>query len=77
MHQRAEHGWDKPCKSIGLRTVLWTAGGEIPPADQAILLVSSRDTRWDQADACDPEVRIVAGRRTLFHAAVLITGRMS
>ena len=29
------NGWDEPCKSRGLRTVLWTAGGEIPPADPA------------------------------------------
>ena len=29
-------GWDEPCKSRGLRTVLWAAGGEIPPADPAI-----------------------------------------
>jgi hypothetical protein len=28
-------GWDEPCKSRGLRTVLWAAGGEIPPADPA------------------------------------------
>src|SRR3954447_6470110 len=25
----------EPCKSRGLRTVLWAAGGEIPPADPA------------------------------------------
>ncbi len=25
------NGWDEPCKSRGLRTVLWAAGGEIPP----------------------------------------------
>ena len=31
----AENGWDEPCKSRGLRTVLWAAGGEIPPADPA------------------------------------------
>ena len=29
-------GWDEPCKSRGLRTVLWAAGGEIPPADPAV-----------------------------------------
>src|SRR3954454_5411156 len=29
------NGWDEPCKSRGLRTVLWAAGGEIPPADPA------------------------------------------
>ena len=28
--------WDEPCKSRGLRTVLWAAGGEIPPADPAV-----------------------------------------
>src|SRR3954452_1391963 len=28
-------GNGEPCKSRGLRTVLWTAGGEIPPADPA------------------------------------------
>jgi len=32
------NGWDEPCKSRGLRTVLWAAGGEIPPADPAIPL---------------------------------------
>lgn len=31
----AENGWDEPGKSRGLRTVLWAAGGEIPPADPA------------------------------------------
>ena len=31
----AENGWDEPCKSRGLRTVLWAAGGEILPADPA------------------------------------------
>jgi hypothetical protein len=30
------NGWDEPCKSRGLRTVLWAAGGEIPPADPAL-----------------------------------------
>ena len=30
------NGWDEPCKSRGLRTVLWAAGGEIPPADPAM-----------------------------------------
>ena len=29
------NGWDEPCKLRGLRTVLWAAGGEIPPADPA------------------------------------------
>ena len=36
----ASHGWDEPCKSRGLRTVLWAAGGEIPPADPAIATTS-------------------------------------
>jgi hypothetical protein len=31
-----ENDWDEPCKSRGLRTVLWAAGGEIPPADPAM-----------------------------------------
>ena len=31
-----ENDWDEPCKSRGLRTVLWAAGGEIPPADPAL-----------------------------------------
>jgi len=30
------NGWDEPYKSRGLRTVLWAAGGEIPPADLAV-----------------------------------------
>ena len=30
-----EDGWDEPCKSRGLRTVLWAAGGAIPLADPA------------------------------------------
>ena len=34
----AGNGWDEPCKSRGLRTVLWAAGGEIPPADPAALV---------------------------------------
>ena len=33
--RRQGNGWDEPCKSRGLRTVLWAAGGEIPPADPA------------------------------------------
>src|SRR3954471_904850 len=33
------NGWDEPCKSRGLRTVLWAAGGEIPPADPAQLML--------------------------------------
>jgi hypothetical protein len=33
-----ENDWDEPCKSRGLRTVLWAAGGEIPPADPATSL---------------------------------------
>ena len=32
----AGNGWDEPCKSRGLRTVLWATGGEIPPADPAV-----------------------------------------
>ena len=28
-------GNGEPCKSRSLRTVLWAAGGEIPPADPA------------------------------------------
>ena len=35
------YGWDEPCKSRGLRTVLWAAGGEIPPADPASILAST------------------------------------
>ena len=34
--RRQGSGWDEPCKLRGLRTVLWAAGGEIPPADPAI-----------------------------------------
>jgi hypothetical protein len=34
--RRQDNGWDEPCKSRGLRTVLWAAGGEIPPADPAM-----------------------------------------
>src|SRR3954469_5889516 len=34
-------GNGEPCKSRGLRTVLWAAGGEIPPADPAIRLWAS------------------------------------
>jgi hypothetical protein len=33
--RRQGNGWDEPCKLRGLRTVLWAAGGEIPPADPA------------------------------------------
>ncbi len=40
----AGHGWDEPCKSRGLRTVLWAAGGEIPPADPACVKNVSHDT---------------------------------
>ena len=29
------HGWHEPYKSRDLRTVLWAAGGAIPPADPA------------------------------------------
>jgi hypothetical protein len=31
------HGWHEPYKSRDLRTVLWAAGGVIPPADPAAL----------------------------------------
>ena len=37
----AGNGWDEPCKSRGLRTVLWAAGGEIPPADPATSVAES------------------------------------
>src|SRR3954452_22409174 len=40
-----ENGWDEPCKSRGLRTVLWAAGGEIPPADPAVMDSSSKRAR--------------------------------
>ena len=30
--RRQGNGWDEPCKLRGLSTVLWGAGGEIPPA---------------------------------------------
>ena len=40
----AGNGWDEPCKSRGLRTVLWAAGGEIPPADPACVKNVSNDT---------------------------------
>lgn len=33
--RRQGNGWDEPYKPRGLRTVLWAAGGEIPPADPA------------------------------------------
>ena len=53
-------GNGEPCKSRGLRTVLWAAGGEIPPADpaawnpkpfpltpnQCIALARGHDVRW-------------------------------
>lgn len=43
-----ENGWDEPCKSRGLRTVLWAAGGEIPPADPAATVekASGQDVRY-------------------------------
>jgi hypothetical protein len=41
----AGNGWDEPCKSRGLRTVLWAAGGEIPPADPASLARPCDDGR--------------------------------
>ncbi len=34
--RRQGNGWDEPYKPRGLRTVLWAAGGEIPPADPAV-----------------------------------------
>ena len=37
-----KNGWDEPCKSRGLRTVLWAAGGEIPPADPAIAALEDK-----------------------------------
>src|SRR4051794_7417535 len=36
-------GNGEPCKSRGLRTVLWAAGGEIPPADPAAWNPRSRE----------------------------------
>src|ERR1700730_9145795 len=48
--RRQDNGWDEPCKSRGLRTVLWAAGGEIPPADPAMsdlrAAVSYRAMEW-------------------------------
>jgi hypothetical protein len=35
--RRQGNGWDEPYKPRGLRTVLWAARGEIPPADPANL----------------------------------------
>ena len=38
--KRQVNDWDEPYKSRGLRTVLWAAGGEIPPADPATVAVN-------------------------------------
>src|SRR3954466_11689115 len=49
------NGWDEPCKSRGLRTVLWAAGGEIPPADPAAwnpLLGYWTHLPWRAPSAC-------------------------
>src|SRR3954447_16015304 len=45
-------GNGEPCKSRGLRTVLWAAGGEIPPADPAA---------WNP-DSLRRSARVVYGR---------------
>ena len=54
------NGWDEPCKSRGLRTVLWAAGGEIPPADPAIedvlLEVDQRSSLLDRS--CQTRVHL-------------------
>ena len=36
------NGWDEPCKSRGSRTVLWTAGAEIPAVDPAAIVVDRK-----------------------------------
>src|SRR3954447_10216466 len=55
------NGWDEPCKSRGLRTVLWAAGGEIPPADPAAVAISASVT----FSPATPDSRVVSGLITL------------
>src|SRR5712692_1909307 len=45
-----ENGWDEPYKSRGLRTVLWAAGGEIPPVDPAKYLYRAVDKEGKTVD---------------------------
>ena len=47
--RRQGNGWDEPYKPRGLRTVLWAAGGEIPPADPAI---GGRDGEFAEPAPC-------------------------
>src|SRR3954447_12438533 len=52
-------GNGEPCKSRGLRTVLWAAGGEIPPADPADELDRARQDAGLWREEADRErVRI-------------------
>src|SRR3954452_24696843 len=52
------NGWDEPCKSRGLRTVLWAAGGEIPPADPAALPIGCRKRAPAPAARMLPKIAI-------------------
>src|SRR5271165_1773605 len=61
-----EEGWDEPCKLRGLRTVLWAAGGEIPPADPATVGFS-----WNSLDSLDrnePFQRVTGDLGRIFSA---------
>ena len=53
------NGWDEPYKSRGLRTVLWAAGGEIPPADPALVEVQYEE---EMANHLGPESCVLSSR---------------
>ena len=66
------NGWDEPCKSRGLRTVLWAAGGEIPPADPAAWNPALARHRMDRPAGVLTQVRLA-----VFGAAnILSSARM-
>jgi hypothetical protein len=62
--RRQGNGWDEPYKPRGLRTVLWAAGGEIPPADPARCASSrgcaSRARRKERSFAAFVSVRALS-----------------
>src|SRR3954462_1942555 len=68
------NGWDEPCKSRGLRTVLWAAGGEIPPADPAAWNpYRAIDRDGNLVDVYLSETRDIAAAKAFLRSARSVT----